>query len=93
MLTTIRKRTRKKTVRARSWLKLSQAEIEGCRFRTCAEASRNIAKGGLSARRNDLRRCRSANDGCAEEDHVGRIRFGRGGLCGRLLFGGERFAR
>jgi len=70
-----------------------QAPIEGRLFGTGREASRNIAKGRPSARRDDLGGCRSANDGCAEEDHVGRIRFGRGGLPGRFLFGGERFAR
>ena len=59
---------------------IPQALIEGCLFRACGEASRNIAKGGPCACRDDLRGCRSAHDGCAEEDHVGRIRFGRGGL-------------
>ena len=72
---------------------ISQAFIEGSLFRSCREASRNIAKGGSGARRDDLGGCRSANDGCAQKDHVARIRFGRGGLSGRFLFGGERFAR
>ena len=79
-------RSRKKLAKA------PQAEIEGCRFRTCAEASRNIAKGSLSARRYDLCRGCSANDGCAEKDHVARIRFGRGRFSGRFFVGGKRFA-
>ena len=72
---------------------ISQALIEGGLFRACGEASRNIAKGGPRARRDDLGGCRSAHDGGAQKDHVARIRFGRGGLSGRFFFGGERFAR
>ncbi len=73
--------------------KISQSLIEGGLFGSCCEANRNTAKGRSSPRLDDLRRCRSANDGCAQKDHVARIRFGRGGFSGRFLFGGERFAR
>jgi hypothetical protein len=72
---------------------IAQALIEGGLLRTGAEAGRNIAKGGPAASRHDLCGCGSADDRCAQEDHVGRIRFGRSGLRSRLLLGGERLAR
>jgi len=79
-------RSRKKLAKA------PQAEIEGCRFRTCAEASRNIAKALLAPVATISAVAVSANDGCAEKDHVARIRFGRGRFSGRFFVGGKRFA-
>ena len=72
---------------------ISQAAVERRLLRGCGEAGRDIAKGRSGARRDDLRSGRSADDRCAEKDHVARIRFGRSGLCGRFLFGRERLAR
>ena len=93
MLTIIRKRTRKKTVRARSWLKfrkpLSKAVSSGFAARR-ATISPKAVRAPVC---DDLGGCRSANDRCAQKDHVARIRFGRGGLRGRFFFGGHRFAR
>src|SRR5208282_6521725 len=72
---------------------ISQTLVEGSLFRPCCEASDNVAKGRPRTRLDDFRRCRSADDGCALKDHVARVCFGRGGLCGGFLFGWERFAR